>query len=193
MRHLFSFSLLFFYLHFSSCRSVFKCIMGFHNPRMETKKSIIKYGNRKNIWSEYYFIKKDSLGVIFKHSFPQVYFYDKNAMLCSVDNCFALLKETTVNVIDSNKFSLHVGCLLSSHLNRIQNSIGKDVLSDSTICDYTVVFYWAKFLGVLNKYRFSWLVEHLKKSNKKVRIFAINCDIQKEWHLSEIEFKNMMK
>ena len=114
-------------------------------------------------------------------------------MLCSVDNCFALLKETTVNVIDSNKFSLHVGCLLSSHLNRIQNSIGKDVLLDSTIYDYTVVFYWAKFLGVLNKYRFSWLVEHLKKSNKKVRIFAINCDIQKEWHLSEIEFKNMMK
>jgi hypothetical protein len=187
------FFLLLFFISLISCNSFIKVIMGFHNPRIETKESIIKYGIRKKIWNQYYFVKKDSLGVIFKGFFPQVYFYDRNAMLCSVDNCFALLKETTINVIDSNKISFYDGPLLSTHLNRIQNNIGKDIFIDARLYDYTVVFYWAKFLGILNKNRFSWMVQHLKKTNKKVRIIAINCDLQKEWNLTEFEFNSMIK
>ncbi|MDD3723609.1 MAG: hypothetical protein PHW92_14190 [Lutibacter sp.] len=191
--------LLFFLISCSySCIHIYKTIIGFKNPTVYNNKELIKESEKifgkDSIYDIYLSSIKDSTDIdnlLALSSNGNLNIYNKkNMRLCIPTNsCIAdQLPYIFSNSIDSIPLCNFQNDLKKVDYRDLRNS-NKIYLSNIVTSDYYILFYWSTFL---NKYKttreeFKFLLEELNKSEKKIQIIRVNCDLNDSWGLKKGE------
>jgi len=160
-------------------------------PKVESCETIKKYLKNKNWDFGQTFIFKDSLllSEYFKKNpnIPDAKFFNNERKFINYketpESCNAGVKYF-LKSLDSTKKSNKFSRTLEEELLGVVNcSTFKSISVDSLKYDYYVVFYWAKFIGDLNKTKvFDWKI-HIDNLNKDkpgtIKAIYVNCDSQK--------------
>lgn len=176
-------------------QSILKFYMGMKDPEMETKESIYTYAKEIGMKdSEFYVIDSSQLKEIYKGSFPKVYFFNEAGDMIIDGNCFGALPELVDTLKTKQKFKIIKSNFLPEVLTTIKTFDGDSIQKTEGNSQFTIVYYWAKWMGSINKTKLKALEERIKNMQElDIRLIKVNADIQKSWGMSEEALTRMFE
>ena len=173
-----------------------KLYLGMTDPKNEDKQSLYAYAEKINLsTNDFYVIDTSQLKEIYTGSFPKVYFFNEAGDLIISGNCFGALPELVDTLKSKKNFDIVKPNYLSEVLNKVKTFDGNPVTQLDVNSKFTIVFYWAKWMGKLNKTKLLALEQRIKELENQVdiRLIKINADFQSSWKLSEDELQQLIK
>jgi hypothetical protein len=182
----------------SSCTKIYLVINGIKDPKVETKESIVKKCNHYNkSYSSLLCIPADtaSLRNLLKicKGFPRDIIFNRNGQLIiPEDTSFCAGKAMTFALkLDTNgEYKVNPKTTLSD-IRKNVTVLGNKVSFEASDFDFTMVIFWANFLGVGNKNIFKIMEEMTAKSQLKLNFILVNMDIEKSWNMTFMPYENI--
>ena len=188
-------------LNLVSCGTTIKTLVGFKNPKVETKATVLEYLDDNKIEHDTYFRtvkkEKDSIEIYRNLIFgfnSEILIFDKNGTkYCYNGNeeCSGVQLRSAFENFESN----YKPCIdttktvsLDLFLSRLQDKNGNPILkSDLPDADYYFFNCWNKYAGrsKMIKEDIDWLYELNQNTSNKIEIILINTDLLEEWGLEE--------
>jgi hypothetical protein len=177
----------------NSCKSILMEVNRVSKPAIETKESIQSYLSMNSCtFYDSLFIAKDSTSffqlVKMVVGFPSVDFFNSNGELLeysTTGDCTGKADNFAVNLKPDSNYRIDSSYLLKEVMDKIKGIQGMSNMSGRKF-DFTVLIYWAKYLGNVNKNALD--VMKTIQYNKKIRsrIYLINLDFQNDWGMKVI-------
>lgn len=135
-----------------------------------------------------------SIKKIVTGSFPKIHFYSKTGNLILSDNCFELLKTYTDSLYKTDTFKVIKSNALQEELKNARTFDGQLVNLNLPHSDYVVVYYWATWMGKLNRDRLGWLEKRANTDKRKnITVVKINSDLQKSWNWPDKKYEEIFE
>jgi len=168
-------------------KTIVMTYMGIHPPKSETIEDIYAYANKIGIEeTDFYTIDSSELRELYAGSFPKVLiFKDSNLILSG--NCFGLLPDLVDTLHSNNNFNVTKQNALPEELSKFKTFEGQAVNQIITAPQFTIIYYWAMWMGKLNKDKLVALEKKLKqhKNSANIRLVKVNGDFLKSWGYSD--------
>ena len=181
-----------------SCKSILLRINGISKPGFETKKSILTYISANSFDpGDGLFTGKDStrffllLNMI--TSLPNVDFYNPKGELIDYSktgDCTGQAEIFAAGLTPDVLYKTDSSYQFNDVKGKVISIDGKSKLSLDN-ADFTVLIFWSKYLGKMNKSVMK--VKRILQDNKKIRtnIYLINMDFQRDWGMKAIPEINL--
>ncbi len=187
--------LLLLMLPLCSCQPTIKLLYGIHQPRERNEKELIRYAEKKSLESGNLFYVKDTASFstitkdlpsltdveIYNRQGHFIHFRERGGCPAPTDRYLKTICNSQTNDADSAK-------TIQDRMKQIvafQNNMSYTGYTPDAY-DYTILIYWASYLGTLNKKgpRF-W--EDLLKEQKtcRIKVFKISLDQMECWNTGE--------
>lgn len=180
-------------LFLQSCRPVQSVFLGIRDPKVKTEKQLLKYATRKGLQTDNNFSLRDSLTF-------EKYFYTitsgKSSMAVVYDREGKMLYryDTTgcpgpylqyLQSICTNKQETQADSLFTDRMNDlVPFSATTNKVINTGDYDYTIVLYWARFLGMMNK-KHARNYEQILQQNHgcKIQYIKVSLDPRDFWKM----------
>lgn len=175
---------------FSGCQPVVKLLYGIRNPKVENQESLTKYMVKKDIRIENTYTTTfeqfpNALDRI-KKTLPEVLIFNQQGdnipygeeWACNA-SAFSFIEQLRTD----SAYSTNEEIVLSSALKGLAGLDGTPVeLKDSENHDFTILIYWARYVGKLNKNHVNeWEKQAFQNQSAKLRVIKVNMDFQQHW------------
>lgn len=176
-----------------SCRPVQSVFLGIRDPKVKSEKQLLKYATRKGLQTDNNFSLRDSLTF-------EKYFYTitsgKSSMAVVYDREGEMLYryDTTgcpgpylqyLQSICTNKQETQADSLFTDRMNDlVPFSATTNKVINTGDYDYTIVLYWARFLGMMNK-KHARNYEQILQQNHgcKIQYIKVSLDPRDFWKM----------
>ncbi|MFN3316079.1 MAG: hypothetical protein ACK40K_04645 [Raineya sp.] len=187
---MFVFSVIFF----NSCKLYTQVFWGVKSPRAENDKTILAFLEKKNIKSDDVLIFENFIDyantINENKKLPFIKIYSKNGNLVAKSvsqGCDAGVKNFIEKYSMANSEQRQAMLAFSSEnlktdLQGLRSLRKKNIEIDSVNNDLQLVYYYANFMGKLSKKHFKYFQKQIDKSNLKINVLLINCDIRQNWN-----------
>jgi hypothetical protein len=182
----------------TSCYRAYLTINGVRNPRVESRESVEKKCKHYDkMYNEILCIPKDSTGFVnlfkaLKGLPSDLIFNKKGQLIMPIDTGYCAGKARTF-ALELDKSSVYP-INPSYDLNYILDNViqlGSRVNINANEFDYTMVFFWANFLGRANSIVFKIMDEMRSSSPLKINYILVNMDIQESWKMSKMPYQDI--
>jgi hypothetical protein len=181
-----------------SCDHIFLSINGVSKPRIESKESTLSYLSSNSFdLADAVFTAKDSTAIFqiinMIGNIPGVDFFNRKGELVeysSTGDCpgkadrFAAMLEADSNYRTDSSYHLKDVMDKVEGLYRRENMLNEEA-------DFTILIYWAKYLGKMNKSVMKVMKTIQANKNIRARIYLINMDFQQTWGMKTIPVINL--
>jgi len=179
--------LLIVFIH--GCGPVLKLVYDVHDPKPETKQSLIHYLERKNIRSDNILVAADSASCIEMvnrvRNFPTIRVFDRAGNMVyykdTTVSCSAAAYGFTASICSLKELPLGSSWLMKDEIAHLVSLDGQPVKPGDGH-DYTVFIYWARFTGRLNKVEAKEWEESILKSGCNVTVYKVSIDWMESWN-----------
>jgi hypothetical protein len=178
---------------FNSCKSILMKVNRVSKPAIETKESIQSYlSTNSYTFYDSLFVAKDSTSffklVEMVVGFPSVDFFNSRGELLeysTTGDCTGKADHFAVNLQPDSNYRIDSSYLLKEVMDKLKGIHGMGNMSGRKF-DFTVLIYWAKYLGNVNNNALA--VMKTVQNNKKIRcrIYLIDLDFQNDWGMKAI-------
>lgn len=172
-------------------------INGVSKPKFVTEDQVVKFLKEKSIPVDgNLFVCKDSSSIfsmILKiQALPSVNFFNNNGDLLyyAETSCTGKAKECAESLTKSSLNRVDPSYNLSDVIKLTKPEPSNFIFRPADY-DYTVVLYWATYLGTLNKHAFEIADELKKKDSLRIKIVYVNLDFQEFWGMKAIPEINL--
>lgn len=195
-----SFFFILLFLTIISCGSAIKTFVGFKNPKVETKESLLSYLSEVKENETTYFLKADKIGdsaTVYKNFLfgfnSDLYMFNKNGQkFCylGIEECFGGQMTNAFKNFEEN----YAPCTndstitLSSLLDRLVDKSGKALnKNDLPVAEYYIFQSWNKYSSSSKRLKedFYWLYDLKKNSTIPIEIILVNTDLLEDWGLEK--------
>lgn len=193
IRNIFLFALL---ILLSNCSNIIKFVYGIHDQQIESKKAIYRHAIRMSIdtTNNFYVIDSSSAKKIMTGGFPKVYFYNSKGDLILPYHCFGQLKEYTDSLYKTNEFKVVNNKAIFDEMKNIRTFNNRKVEVELANTDFVIIYYWAAWMGKLNRIKLGWLENKIRKDKRKnIKLIKVNADFQKSWNWSDEKCETIFK
>jgi hypothetical protein len=192
------FSVLIIMVSCYSCKSILLKMNGVSKPQLETPESILAYMSENSFdHGDGLFTGKDSsrffllLNMI--TSLPSIDFYNPKGELIAYSktgDCTGQAEIFSAGLTPDALYKIDEYYHFKDVIEKVNSIDGKSKLSTEN-ADFTVLIFWSKYLGKMN--RSVMKVKRVLQDNKKIRtnIYLINMDFQRDWGLKAIPEINL--
>jgi len=178
---------LLFIVQLSSCKKALLLYYGVKSPKVENVKSLEKFIKKNNFssYSQSVFSFEGYAQNINQLSIPSINIFGKDGKYIPYpgeENCSV----GSYEFIEILKYPLAFPTSDSLQLDKVmlnlKNLNGEIIPNLKNEKDFTVLIYWAKFAGKINKRDIKdWEESIRKNSNSSFEIIMVNCDLQEWW------------
>lgn len=177
---------------FSSCKAIMIKINGVTQPKFITEEQTLEFLKKKRIQdNRNYFVCKDSASILtvieMIQALPGINFFNRRGDLLvygdSICPGLAMDFARSLNKNSVNRINYSYTFKDVMRLVKPVYNIPDLRISDY---DYTVVFYWAMFVGSINKNVFEIADELKKKSSLKILLVYVDVDFMRSWGMKKI-------
>jgi len=165
---------------------------GIKDPAIEKREKVEKFALDKKI-GDFYFLNSDQILESYKGAFPKVFIFNKDGELVIRHNCYELIEENLVGLLDSIPEKTSSDMNRQLFLNENVSQLASDINGFDEY-DYTVFFYWSVWLGDFNvkKMKTAKRVTDLlnqKNNRTAIMLVPINFDFIEDsgWTKEEVE------
>ena len=175
-----------------SCNPLIKTYYGIKKPKIENKRSLTQYLNRKkiNTGNVYAVDYEDYKNIINKiKGVPEILIFDKKGRAIQYRNeeecnaeAFDFIEKLSVN----DKFIYDDSINLKQYLSMLKDLDGKKAyIPLENKADFYLFIFWAKYTGRLNKNHIKvWEEQAFKNKNSHIQVIKVNVDEMDWWHKS---------
>lgn len=182
-------------LFLQSCRPVQSVFLGIRDPKVKSEKQLLKYATRKGLQTDNNFSLRDSLTfgkyfyTVMSGKSSMAIVYDREGkMLYRYDTTgcpgpyMLYLQSICLNKQDTQADSLFT--------DRMNDLVPFSATSNKVInvgdYDYTIVLYWARFLGIMNK-KHARNYEQILHQNHgcKIQYIKVSLDPRDFWNMRQ--------
>ena len=189
-----------FLLTLFSCGSAIKTLVGFKNPKVETKASLLSYLSDVKENETTYFLKADKIGdsIIVYRNFlfgfnSDLFMFSKNGQkhcYLGTEECSGVQMTSAFKNFDEN----YAPCtndsttILSSLVNKLVDKNGKPLnINDLPSAEYYIFQSWNKYSSSTKRLKedINWLYDLKKNSTIPIEIVLVNTDLLEDWGLEK--------
>jgi hypothetical protein len=189
-----------FLLTLFSCGSAIKTLVGFKNPKVETKASLLSYLSDVKENETTYFLKADKIGdsmTVYRNFLfgfnSDLFMFSKNGQKycylgteeCSGVQMTSAFKNFNENYAPCTNDS---ATILSSLVNKLVDKNGKPFnINDLPSAEYYIFQSWNKYSSSTKRLKedIKWLYDLKKKSTIPIEIVLVNTDLLEDWGLEK--------
>jgi hypothetical protein len=189
-----------FLLTLFSCGSAIKTLVGFKNPKVETKASLLSYLSDVKENETTYFLKADKIGdsiTVYRNFLfgfnSDLFMFSKNGQKycylgteeCSGVQMTSAFKNFNENYAPCTNDS---ATILSSLVNKLVDKNGKPLnINDLPSAEYYIFQSWNKYSSSTKRLKedIKWLYDLKKKSTIPIEIVLVNTDLLEDWGLEK--------
>lgn len=195
-----SYALIFFLLTLFSCGSAIKTLVGFKNPKVETKESLLSYLSEVKENETTYFLKADKIGdsaTVYRNFLfgfnSDLFMFSKNGQkycYLGTEECSGVQMTSAFKNFEEN----YAPCTndstttLSSFVNKLVDKNGKPLNSnDLPSAEYYIFQSWNKYSTSSKRLKedINWLYDLKRNSTIPIEIILVNTDLLEEWGLEK--------
>lgn len=183
-----------------SCGSAIKTLVGFKNPKVETKASLLRYLSEVKENEITYFLKADKIGdstTIYRNFLfgfnSDLFMFSKNGQkycYLGTEECSGVQMTNAFKNFDKN----YAPCtndsttILSSLVNKLVDKNGKTLnINDLPSAEYYIFQSWNKYSSSTKRLKedINWLYDLKKNSTIPIEIVLVNTDLLEDWGLEK--------
>jgi hypothetical protein len=183
-----------------SCGSAIKTLVGFKNPKVETKASLLSYLSEVKENETTYFLKADKIGdsttiyrnFLFGFNSDLLMFSKNGQKYCylGTEECSGAQMTKAFNNFEEN----YAPCTndstttLSSLLDKLVDKSGKRINNkDLPVAEYYIFQSWNKYSSSTKRLKedINWLYDLKKNSTIPIEIVLVNTDLLEDWGLEK--------
>lgn len=180
-------------LFLQSCRPVQSVFLGIRNPKVKTEKQLLKYASRKGLQTDNNFSLRDSL-TLEKYLYTVLSGKSSMAVVYDREGKMLYRYDTTgcpgpymqyLQSICANKQETQSDSLFTDRMNDlVPFSATTNKVINTGDYDYTIVLYWARFLGMMNK-KHARNYEQILQQNHgcKIQYIKVSLDPRDFWKM----------
>jgi hypothetical protein len=166
---------------------------GLSRPRFENPESVISYfSSKSNDTGIDIMIAKDSIRffqlLYMVRSYPSVDFFNSKVELLEYSktgDCMGKAQKFAASLSPDSDCDIDSSYQIKDVFEKVK-SINVKSTPNNVNADFTILFYWAKYLGKMNNSLFEILKTVRENQDINPKIYFINMDFQKEWGMKEI-------
>lgn len=195
-----SYAYILFLLTLFSCGSAIKTLVGFKNPKVETKASLLSYLSEVKENETSYFLKADKIGdsaTVYRNFLfgfnSDIFMFSKNGQKfcyqgteeCSgiqMTNAFKNFNENYAPCVNDSETTL------STLINKLVDINGKALnINDLPSAEYYIFQSWNKYSSSTKRLKedINWLYDLKKNSTIPIEIVLVNTDLLEDWGLEK--------
>lgn len=176
-----------------SCRPVQSVFLGLRDPKVKSEKQLLKYASRKGLQTDNNFSLRDSL-TLEKYLYTVLSGKSSMAVVYDREGKMLYRYDTTgcpgpymqyLQSICANKQETQSDSLFTDRMNDlVPFSATSNKVINTGDYDYTIVIYWAKFLGMMNK-KHARNYEQILQQNHgcKIQYIKVSLDPRDFWKM----------
>jgi hypothetical protein len=191
-----SYAFILFLLILFSCGSAIKTLVGFKNPKVETKESLLSYLSEVKENETTYFLKADKIGdsatvyrnFLFGFNSDLFMFSKSGQKYCylGTEECSGVQMTSAFKNFDENYAPCNNDSTttLSFLVNKLVDKNGKALKStDLPPAEYYIFQSWNKYSSSSKRLKedINWLYDLKKNSTIPIEIILVNTDLLEEW------------
>jgi len=191
--------LILIFITISSCKFLITELKGVKKPRIENKKSILKYLKKIDVdTNNVISVNKDGFLNLkkFVKGIPEILVFNhKNEMILYKEDseCNGKAFDFIKKLNKDKQYKTSDSIKITDFIKYATDLDGNQFNLDSNNYDYIVFIFWAKYIGNFNKdYMKKWECEAYHNINAKIKVFKVTTDLFR-WRNIDVDLKTEKK